>query len=84
MLIAMSLSFLLVLGTLLIHFEALRWTSLFLPRCAPVGRARVLVVVVGAFGAHMVEVMLYAGVFFALEAVIGVGSLLASGIGRTQ
>ena len=75
MLIAMSLSFLLVLATLLIHFEALRWTSLFLPRCAPVGRARVLVVVVGAFGAHMVEVMLYAGVFFALEAVIGVGSL---------
>ena len=75
MLIAMSLSFLLVLATLLIHFEVLRWTSLFLPRCAPVGRARVLVVVVGAFGAHMVEVMLYAGVFFALEAVIGVGSL---------
>ena len=59
MLIAMSLSFLLVLATMFIHFEALRWTSLFLPRCAPVGRARVLVVVVGAFGAHMVEVILY-------------------------
>lgn len=73
--IAMSLSFVLVLATMLIHFEVLRWTSLALPLCAPVGRARVLVVVVGAFGAHMVEVMLYAGAFFILENVINAGSL---------
>lgn len=75
MLIAMSLSFLLVLASMFIHFEALRWTSLALPRCAPVGRGRVLVVVAGAFGAHMLEVLLYAGAFFALENVITVGGL---------
>ncbi len=75
MLIAMSLSLLLVLATMFIHFEVLRWTSAVLPRCAPAGRARVLVVVVGAFGAHMLEVMLYAAAYFTLEHMIPVGTL---------
>ena len=75
MLIAMSASVVLVLATILIHFEALRWTSRFLPSCAPVGRARVLVVVVGAFTAHMLEVLLYAVAYIALERSLTVGQL---------
>ncbi len=51
MFLAMSLSLVLVLATIFIHFEVLRWTSAVLPRCGPVGRARVLVVVFGAFTA---------------------------------
>ena len=73
--IAMSLSFLLVLATIVIHFEALRWTSLALPRCGSAGRARMLVVVLGAFTAHMLEIMLYALAFFALEHVVTVGGI---------
>ena len=60
---------------MLIHLEVLRCTSLALPRCAPVGRGRLLLVVVGAFGTHMVEVMLYADAFFTLENIIDVGTL---------
>lgn len=75
MLIAMSLSFTLVLATIYIHFEALRWASAVLPRCGAAGRARVLIVVAGAFTAHMLEVILYAGTYFSLEHVVSVGEL---------
>jgi hypothetical protein len=75
MLVAMSLSFTLVLATIYIHFESLRWTSILLPRCAPLGRASILVVVVGVFAAHMLEIMLYAGAYFTLEHVVSVGAL---------
>lgn len=76
MLIAMSLSFLLVLATMLIHFEVLRRTSALLPRCGPAGQSRVLVVMIGAFSAHMLEVSLYAGAFFVLEHGFSVGTIL--------
>lgn len=76
MLIAMGLSFVLVLATMLIHFEVLRRTLALLPRCGPAGQLRVLVVVVGAFSAHMLEVSLYAAVFFVLEHGFSVGSLV--------
>lgn len=67
MLFAMSLSVVLVMVTIVIHFEILRQTSALLPSCGAAGRARVLVVVVGAFTAHMLEIVLYAGAFFVLE-----------------
>jgi len=76
MLIAMFLSFVLVLATMLIHFEVLRRTSAFLPRCGVAGQGRVLVVVLGAFTAHIIEVSLYAATFFVLEQWFSVGSLL--------
>ena len=75
MFLAMSISLILVLATISIHFEVLRWTSAILPRFGPVGRARVLVVVVGAFTAHMLEIMLYGGAYFTLEHVVTVGDL---------
>lgn len=67
MFFAMGLSIVLVLITIAMHFEILRRTSAILPRCGPAGRARVLVVIVGAFTAHMLEVALYAGAYFVLE-----------------
>jgi ion channel len=73
--IAVGLSVGLVLATIYIHFEALRWTSVWVPRCHAAGRARVLLVVVGAFAAHMLEVLLYAGAYFALEHGVMVGGL---------
>ena len=75
MTIAMTLSFVLVLTTIFIHFEILRWTSSILPRCGSAGRGRMLVVVLGAFTAHMLEVTLYAGAFMTLENAIPVGEL---------
>ncbi len=75
MLIAMSLSLVLVLVTIFIHFEVLRLTSRLLPLGALGGRTQILVVIVGAFTAHMLEIMLYAGAFFTLEHVVPVGEL---------
>lgn len=75
MLFAMSTSIALVLITMLIHFKVLRWTSELLPKCTPVGRARVLVVVAGAFAAHMLEVILYAAAYLVLEHGLSVGAL---------
>ncbi len=72
---AMFLSILLVLTTIFIHFEVLRWTSSVLPRCGSPGRGRMLIVVMGAFGAHMLEITLYAGAFMTLEHVLPVGEL---------
>ena len=75
MLITMLLSLTLVLATFLIHFQALRWTSRLLPRCGRAGPARVLVVMVGAFGAHLAEIGLYAAAFFVLEGPFAVGGI---------
>jgi Ion channel len=75
MFLSMSLSLILVLATISIHFEVLRWTSAILPRCGTAGRGRVLVVVFGAFTAHLLEVVLYGGAFYTLEHVVTVGDL---------
>lgn len=75
MLIATGLSLILVLATMFIHFETFRWTSLALPHCAPAGRARVLVVVIGAFSAHMLEIMFYAAAYLVLEHWVTVGGI---------
>lgn len=75
MLLAMLLSLTLVLTTFVIHFQALRWTSTFLRRRGGAGPARVLVVMMGAFGAHLTEIALYATAFFSLETLLGVGSI---------
>lgn len=73
MFIAMILSLTLVLTTIVVHFEALRQISIVLPSCDLPGRSLVLLAVVGAFTAHLLEVVLYAGAFFLLEDVMFVG-----------
>ncbi|MAT65909.1 MAG: hypothetical protein CMN57_09725 [Gammaproteobacteria bacterium] len=75
MLIAVLLSLTLVLTTLIVHFQALRWTSGLLPRCGAAGPARVLVVMIGAFGAHLLEIGLYAGAFYLLDVPVAAGDV---------
>jgi Ion channel len=75
MFIAMLLSVTLVVGTIFIHFEALRFTSTFLPLCGQSGRSRMFVVIAGIFLAHMVEISLYALGYFSLEQVASLGEL---------
>jgi hypothetical protein len=54
MLIAMVLSTLLVLSTVLIHYEILRLTSLLLPHMHISPRQRTLVVIMASFMAHTI------------------------------
>jgi len=56
MLPAMLVSTVLVLTTVLIHYEVLRFTSLAMPRIHMPPRQRILVVILAAFLAHTIEV----------------------------
>jgi hypothetical protein len=60
MLPAMIASTLLVFATILIHYEALRFTSDYLRHLRIPPRPRILVVICAVFAAHTVEVWLYA------------------------
>lgn len=75
MLLTLSVSFLLVLTTLLIHFWVLRRTSAVLLRCRPSSQLPVLIALCGIFLAHMLEVTLYAGAYAALEQALQVGEI---------
>jgi hypothetical protein len=74
MLLAMIVSTVLVLTTVLIHYEILRFASLALPHIHLPPRQRILVVIVAAFLAHTIEVWMFALAYFLLANHFGLGS----------
>lgn len=66
---------LLVLATTLLHYEALRALGALLPRLQMRSRAKLMLVIVGAFVAHAAEIALYAGVIYVLVRWLGAGAL---------
>jgi hypothetical protein len=74
MLSEMAISAVLVVASILIHYEALRLMSTFVPNLEVAVRVKVLIVVIGCFFAHTLEVWLYAGAFL-LIFKSGLGSL---------
>jgi len=66
---------LLVVLTTVIHYEVLRALSAGLPALNVRSRARLLVVILGAFFAHAAEILLYALAIYALVAYAHLGSL---------
>ncbi|MCP5150076.1 MAG: two pore domain potassium channel family protein [Ectothiorhodospiraceae bacterium] len=75
MLASMFFAAVLVLLTVLLHYEALRLVSLLLPKLTIPVRARIIVVVVGAFCAHTAEVWLYAIAYALLAGRFGIGTI---------
>jgi hypothetical protein len=73
MLLAMIASAVLVLGTILVHYEVLRLTSQHLRDLEVPPRFNILVVVVAAFFAHTVEVWLYGASYWILYDRFGLG-----------
>jgi hypothetical protein len=71
---AMGISAILVTACILVHYEALRLMSVYVPRLPIAVRLKVLIVVLGCFVAHTIEVWLYAGAFLIIYKN-GVGSL---------
>ena len=61
-LVAMVCALLLVVTTVG-HYEALRGLSLAMPRLPMPPRTKVIVLIIGAFAAHALEISLYAAVF---------------------
>ncbi|WP_202909527.1 potassium channel family protein [Alkalilacustris brevis] len=66
---------LLIAATVLIHYEALRFTGRLLPRLPIRPRQRVLVVIAACFVAHLLEIMLYALAFALLHDRQGFGRI---------
>jgi hypothetical protein len=66
---------LLISATVIIHYEAFCLTGRLLPRLPIRPRQRVLVIIAACFGAHLVEVVLYAIVFAALHKSAAFGTI---------
>jgi hypothetical protein len=73
--LAMVCALLLVLLTILIHYEVLRITSEHLTELPIPPRFRIVVVVLAAFAAHTIEVWLYALAYYVLSGQLGMGEL---------
>lgn len=63
----------LLLLTTLVHYEALRALDRVVPLLRWPGRSHIVLVIVGLFCAHVVEIVLYAATYFALVRHGGLG-----------
>jgi len=70
---------LLVVVTTVIHYEVLRGLSSGLPRLAIPGRSKLLIVILAAFVAHVLEIGLYGLTLFVMVRYVGAGSLSSPG-----
>jgi hypothetical protein len=64
----------LLVCTTLLHYEALRGLNHVLPLLPLPSRAKVAVLIIGAFAAHAVEMVLYAVAMFELIRLLGAGA----------
>ena len=71
---AIGLSALLVTINIFVHYEVLRFLSAYVPELKLAVRVKVLVVVLGCFVAHTIEVWLYALAYMLISRT-GLGSL---------
>jgi len=71
---ALAISAFLVTACILVHYEALRLMSIYIPNLPVAVRLKVLIVVLGCFVTHTIEVWLYAGAFLLIYEA-GLGSL---------
>jgi hypothetical protein len=74
LLVALVAVLLLVLSTV-IHYEVLRGMSFALPRLGMPGRTKLVLVILGAFFAHSLQMVLYAISFYLLAGHMDLGSL---------
>jgi Ion channel len=72
--VAVLLSLLLVAATVIVHYEFLRLTSAVTGLAIP-GRAQILTIIAMVFVAHLVEVGLYMGAYYACHIWWGLGSI---------
>lgn len=66
---------LLLVVTTIIHYEALRALAAGLPRLRMQPRAKLVVVIVTAFVAHAIEILLYAAAYYVLARYLNAGTL---------
>jgi hypothetical protein len=80
-LITIPIALAVVAMTIAVHYEALRAISAMIPRAPGPLRARVLLVVLGCFAAHMIEIGIYAAAYWLID-TLGWGSIEGNLEGR--
>ena len=75
MIIVLVCCALLVVCTTVIHYEVLRLLSYGLPIVRIPARAKLIIVIVAAFGSHAIQMMLYGVVYYVLIHVLALGIL---------
>jgi hypothetical protein len=73
--LASGIALLMVIGTVLLHYEILRGTSLLIPQLGMPPRTRIVVVIGAAFVAHLLQIGLYAFAFIVMQHELQLGSL---------
>ncbi len=73
--VAVLLSLSLIAATVIVHYEFLRLTSAVSRGLSIPGRAQILVIIGMVFVAHLVEVALYAAIYFACQNWWGLGDI---------
>jgi hypothetical protein len=77
--LAILASCLLVVATTVLHYEVLRLLNAWLPELNMPSRAKLVIVILGAFVAHAAEIALYGFVLYVLVAWLDAGSLMGTG-----
>jgi hypothetical protein len=66
---------LLLVATTVIHYEVLRLLTAGLHKLRIRPRRQLILVIVGAFGAHFIEILLYGAAYYVLVTVFHIGSM---------
>jgi hypothetical protein len=77
--IAAATCLFLLLATTVIHYEVLRLLTAGLPRLRVSPRGQLVFVIIGAFGAHFLEILLYGAAYYVLATWFDIGSMGAPG-----
>jgi hypothetical protein len=77
--IAAATCLFLLVATTVIHYEVLRLLTAALPALGVRPRVQLIFVILGAFVAHFIEIMLYGAAYYVLATWFGVGSMGQSG-----
>lgn len=73
-----TISLLLVIVCVLVHYEVLRATSGLIPRLSIPPRSRLLVVIFAAFFGHMAQICLYALTYWLCARHLGLGRMVGA------
>ncbi|ALK98646.1 hypothetical protein AB595_09790 [Massilia sp. WF1] len=73
--IAAAACLLLLVATTVIHYEVLRLLTAGLPFLRIRPRVQLVFVIIGAFGAHFLEILLYGGAYYLLATAFHIGSM---------
>jgi hypothetical protein len=78
--IAAATCLFLLVATTFIHYEVLRLLTVGLPALHIRPRLQLIFVIVGAFGAHFIEILLYGAAYWLLASQLDIGSMGQTGL----